>query len=145
MDKKTIGIIVAYTLIMTALLLVTFAGNWNPSGYDYTIDNQTVTIEKGTEQWEVDVSDKQPDAFRFYVALSEERQQWRTDITAIALLLPFLLLIAVPERRPFKNMVPKKWYMLIVLAIAVIYVVYSLSFHVEQIGEIQRLVEQLRE
>ncbi len=143
MDKKTIGIIAIYTVIMASLLVVTFGLNWNPSGYDYTIDGNTLTIERGAEADKVNIENNQADAVLFYYELSKERQQWTVDVTVIGLLLPFLLLLFVPERQPFKKALPHNWYRLIIISIALLYTAYSVTQHIEYIGQIQEYVDQL--
>ncbi|TGB02627.1 hypothetical protein [Halobacillus salinus] len=146
MDKKTIGIIVAYTVIMGSLLFATFGLNWNPSGYDYTIDGETLTIERGLFSPEVEesnISDNQSEALLFYLELSKERSQWKVDLTVIGLLLPFLLLMFVPAKRPFKEKVPKNWYRLIVSGAAVLYIAYSVTQHVEIIEQINEYAKPL--
>ncbi|KHE70933.1 hypothetical protein [Halobacillus sp. BBL2006] len=148
MDKKVIGIIVAYTLIMASLLAVTFVANWNPSGYDYSIDGQTLTIERGLfskQKESVDVTDQQMEAVLFYLEVSKERSLWNMDVTVIGLILPFLLLGLIPDRRPFQKFIPKQWYIIIVVAIAALYTAYSVSGHLEHVNEIQKLAEQLLE
>ncbi|MCA0985436.1 hypothetical protein LCL89_15480 [Halobacillus yeomjeoni] len=146
MDKKIIGIIIAYTLIMGSLLIATFAGQWTPSGYDYSIEGETLTIEhrsfSGGEK-KVNVENRQADALRFYVALSAERQQWRIDVMISALILPFILLLFTPERRPFKEQISLKWYTGIVAAIVIIYLSYTIPLHVSQVDEIQQYVNVL--
>ncbi|MGI8316573.1 hypothetical protein [Halobacillus mangrovi] len=148
MDKKVIGIIVAYTLIMTSLLVATFGADWNPSGYDYSIDGQSLTIEEGLfskETETVDVSDKQMEAVLFYLEVSKERSLWYTDVTVIGLVLPFLLLGFIPERRPFQKFIPKQWYIIMVAAITLLYAAYSVTGHLEHLGQIEEYVSQLLE
>ncbi|MCA0971063.1 hypothetical protein LCM20_10715 [Halobacillus litoralis] len=146
MNRKTIGIIVAYTIVMASLLFVTFGLNWNPSGYDYKVEGDTLTIERGmiaSETQEVNIQDKQSTALLFYTALSKERGQWNIDLTMIGLLLPFILLLFVPEKQPLKETVPRKWYRLVVISAAVLYLAYSITQHVTNISLIQTYVERL--
>lgn len=146
MNRRTIGIIVIYTIIMAALLLVTFGLNWNPSGYDYTVEGDSLTIERGIfapETEEINLENIQSDALLFYLELSKERQLWKIDLTIIGLLLPFILLLFVPENQPFKRVLPQKWYRLIVVSVVLLYAAYSITQHVGNIDQIQEYAEKL--
>lgn len=148
LNKKIIGIIVAYTLIMASLLSATFIAQWTPSGYDYSVEGETLTIEQGVftkTATEVNIEEQQVEALRFYVALSGEREQWRVDVTAIGLLLPFLLLLVVPDRRPFQKFLSFKWYATIFVGVAVIYLAISIPAHLAHISEIHEYVNRLLE
>ncbi|MGP4076456.1 hypothetical protein [Halobacillus sp. K22] len=146
MDKKIIGITLAYAIIMMSLILVTFVGKWNPSGYSYSLSNQQLTIEKGLfskETTDIAIEDRIDQAISFSLSISEENQQWRMDVIVIGLLLPFLLLLLVPERRPFKNHLSYPWFAVIVAALALLYASYSVPAHITEINDIQNQVNTL--
>lgn len=148
MDKKMIGIIVAYTVVMASLLFVTFGIGWNPSGYEYSIEGDTMTIEQGLfskNRETVNIEEKYSEALLFSAEISQERVQWKMDIIVIGLILPFLLLVLVPDRRPFREQVPAKWFIMIVVAAAALYAVYSGVAHAGNLEEIQRYADQLLE
>ena len=148
MDKKKFGVAAIYILIMVPLLLVTYLANWNPSNISYDLDGEKLVIKEGVfakEATEVDVGEKMDELLQFSLALSLESKLWRTDVTAIGLLLPFLLFALVPDRRPFRKKLPFKWYMTIVLAILVLYAAYSIPNHVSQIDDVYQYVRQLLE
>jgi hypothetical protein len=143
MDKKIIAVIGVYTVIMTALLLLTFAADWNPSGYDYSLNGETLTIEDGNEDETISIEGKYEDAVLFMARVSQVREQWNIDLITTGLLLPFVLLLFVPERRPFRQQLSTNWYATIVSTIAVFYLVYSISTHVMLVSEINTYVERL--
>ncbi|MGP4069364.1 hypothetical protein [Halobacillus sp. B29] len=146
MDKKIIGITLTYAIIMMSLILVTFIGEWNPSGYSYSLSNETLTIEKGLfskETTEIAIEDRIDQAISFSLSISEENQQWRMDVIVIGLLLPFLLLLFVPDRRPFKKQLSYPWFAVIVAALVVLYASYSVPAHITEISDIQNQVDTL--
>ncbi|MCA1020878.1 MULTISPECIES: hypothetical protein [Halobacillus] len=146
MTKKGIGLISAYALVMVVLFTATFAGEWNPSNYSYTLNEDTLTIEEGLwnkEQVEIEREGNINEILMFQVAVSEERQQWRLDLGVIAVLLPLLMFITAPGQRPFRKYLPFKWYTTVVLAILVIYTAWSIPAHLSSIDDIQRYVSLL--
>ncbi|SFK60846.1 hypothetical protein SAMN04487936_12220 [Halobacillus dabanensis] len=148
MDKKKFGVAAIYIIIMVPLLLVTYFANWNPSNISYELKGENLVIEEGVfmkETTEVDVGEKMDELLQFSLAVSLESKLWRTDVTVIGLLLPFLLFAVVPDRRPFRKNLPFKWYMTIVLAILVLYAAYSIPNHVSQIAEVHQNVSHLVE
>lgn len=147
LDKKVIGLIAGYAVVMAGLLFITFSLQWTPSGYSYSLEDQTLTIEEGHFQKEittVDISNQQEAALRYSLAVSVERQHWRMDVTIIGLLLPFILFLFVPNRRPLKNTLPYKWYIGIIAAVVVLYGSYSIPNYVDEINEVQEYAEQLK-
>jgi hypothetical protein len=148
LDKKKFGVAAIYILIMAPLLLVTYFANWNPSNISYDLNGENLVIKEGVftkETTEVDVGEKMDELLQFSLAISLESKLWRTDVTVIGLLLPFLLFAVVPDRRPFRKNLSFKWYMTIVLAILVLYAAYSIPNHVSQIDDIHQYVSHLLE
>ncbi|WP_281974479.1 hypothetical protein [Halobacillus litoralis] len=147
MDKKKLTILLAYAIVMTGLLLLTFGAEWNPSNYSYSLNNGTMVIEKGLSQEleEVSVGDRMDDVLRYTLAVSAEQQQWRIDVTVIGILLPFLLLLFIPNLRPLKKHLSTRWYVTIVLAILVVYAAYSIPNHISNINEVHEQVSRLLE
>ncbi|MGR9048453.1 hypothetical protein ACQ4XT_07490 [Halobacillus faecis] len=146
MDKKTIGVAGIYVLIMLPLLFLTYGANWNPSNISYELNGDTLVILEGIgkeEVAEVNVEDRMNDLLQFTLAVSVENKQWSTDVWVIGLLLPFLLFVIVPDRRPFKKNLSFKWYLTIVLAILVLYAAYSIPNHVAQVKEVNEYVNLL--
>ncbi|UOQ45308.1 hypothetical protein MUN89_04990 [Halobacillus salinarum] len=146
MNKKMLAIIGSYAVIMGLLLILTFSFQWNPSGYDYTIGDQSLTVEKGwisPDENTINVEGKQAEMLQFLLALSVEREHWRQDVTVIGLLLPFVLFLFYKQRRPFKNQVSYSWYVTIILAITALYAAYSTSGHLKEIEDIRSQLQQL--
>ncbi|WP_027954691.1 hypothetical protein [Halobacillus kuroshimensis] len=146
MTKKGIGLISAYALVMVALFTATFTGEWNPSNYSYTLNENTLTIEQGLwnkEEMEVEREGNINNILLFQLAVSEERQQWSVDLGVTAVLLPLLLFIAAPAQRPFKKYLAFKWYAAVVLAILVVYTAWSVPAHVSYVDDIERYVRLL--
>ncbi|WP_226581494.1 hypothetical protein [Halobacillus litoralis] len=148
MDKKRISLISVYALVMVGLFIATFGGQWNPSNYSYTMNEDTVVIEKGlfSEKVEaVDIDEHINNILLFQVALSEERQLWRLDVGMIGLMLPLLAFLFIPQQRPLKKYLSFKWYMTVVLAILVLYMAYSIPNHLTQIENVHEYVRILVE
>lgn len=148
MDKKRIGVAAIYVLIMVPLLLLTYGANWNPSNISYDLNEETLVVKEGVSAEEigsVNVKGEEADLLKFSLALSQENKQWKTDVTVIGLLLPFLLFALVPDRRPFRKKISFKWYLTIVLAILLLYAASSIPSHFTQINEVHQYVDQLLE
>ncbi|ELK49010.1 hypothetical protein [Halobacillus sp. BAB-2008] len=146
MNKKRRIIMIIYAVVMVGLLLVTFVGEWNPSNYSYTWNEGTLTIEQGLTKDKVaglDVEEQIDDVLKFTLAVSEEQSQWNVDLLAVGILLPFLLLVFVPDQRPFQKYLSKGWYRTLVLAILILYGAYTIPGHIVQIGEIKEMVRLL--
>lgn len=143
MDKKIITVTGVYTVVMAGLLLLTFAADWNPSGYNYSVDSESLTIVEGGKAETVLLEGNYQEAVLFMAKVSQVREQWNIDLLTIGLLLPFVLLMLVPERRPFQKQLTRNWYTAIVSAVAIFYLVYSVSTHILLHNEIIGYVERL--
>ncbi|WP_163527464.1 hypothetical protein [Halobacillus ihumii] len=146
MDKKLIGVTAGYALVMAALLILTFSFAWNPSGYSYAIENSTLSVQKGLGNEvvaEVEIADNMADVLLFQAAVSDVKTHWHTDIVLLALIFPLILFAIFKDKRPFKKVLPYKWFLGIVVAIVVIYAAATIPSYFSQIQEVETYVQKI--
>ncbi|WP_173918538.1 hypothetical protein [Halobacillus sp. Marseille-Q1614] len=148
MNKKIIAFTAGYAIIMAILLVLTFNYSWNPSGYSYELNHPEMTIKQGltgSEQTTVDFTENMADALLFQVAVSNVHSHWKQDLLVLALFFPLILFSVFKEYRPFKEVLPYKWFVGLSAAVIIAYLAISLPAYLTELDAVHQYASSLLE
>ncbi|MBP2004446.1 hypothetical protein [Halobacillus andaensis] len=143
MNKRIIAFTSVYAIIMAALLFITINNDWNPSGYSYESEGSSVVIKEGIAENQVgqlDFSENPTEVLLLQSSVQEVERHWQQDLIVISLVFPLILFSVFKETQPFKEQVPRKWFIAMTVGIIVIYAVATVPSY---IGEIQSVNDQV--
>jgi hypothetical protein len=99
-----------YFLIVISLLLFTKQTNFNLSGVQYQFDQETMTIEKGILNKQVDEGKvTAQEALEIMLPINEANQLWKMNIYLISLFAAVFIALFFTPLRPKKYF---RWYVL---------------------------------
>ncbi|WP_082232628.1 hypothetical protein [Halobacillus massiliensis] len=148
MNNKIIAFTAGYAMIMAILLVLTFNYNWNPSGYSYELNQPELIIKQGiteSKQTTVNFNENMSNALLFQIAVSNVQAHWKQDLLVLSLFFPLILFSIFKEYRPFKEVVPYKWFVGLSAAVILAYVAFSIPDYVTELDTVERYVSSLLE
>ncbi|MFC7062290.1 hypothetical protein [Halobacillus seohaensis] len=144
MNKKILGFTAIYAIFMASLLFLTFQYSWNPSGYSYEVDHPTLIIKEGlldTNENNVNITENMSDVLLLQVAVGNVQTHWKQDLIVMALFFPLILFSIFKNSRPFKNVLPYKWFVGLSVAIITIYLIVTVPAYVTEISAVDQYVK----